>query len=341
MDWKELILEFPQWNLSRVVLQEKGMYRILSQEGEQPAVVSGKYQYEAITPSDYPAVGDYVMADLNNGDTAVIHKLLPRKSIFLRKAAGTGNSEQAVAANIDTVFVCMSLNNDFNVRRLERYLSSCWESGAMPVIILTKADLLENTDEKLLETQKVAMGVDVILTSAMEKDGYTQLLPYLTEGKTVAFVGSSGVGKSTLINRLLRENRLVTGGLRNDDKGHHTTTHRELIRLENGAMVIDTPGMRELGMWDAEEGLSNAFSDIEELTESCRFSNCTHTNEPGCQVKAALKEGRLDPDRWQSYLKLTAENSYYEDSQGYLIAKEKKFKEIAKYNKSRVKPRGK
>lgn len=332
-EFTALAAEYPQWALCRVVLQEKGHYHIAGNWGERQAVVSGKFQYEAQTPSDYPAVGDYVMADWNQSGSAVIHRVLHRKSVFVRKAAGTGKSEQVVAANIDTVFLCMSLNKDFNLRRLERYLTIAWDSGAMPVAVLTKADLCHDLDEKRTDIEAVLMGADLIITSAMEQDGYCQILPYIGNGKTVAFVGSSGVGKSTLINRLLGEERLETSGLRNDDKGHHTTTHRELLTLPDGAMVIDTPGMREIGMWDSAEGLERAFSNIELLADSCRFKNCTHTNEPGCAVNAALADGTLSQERWQSYQKLRTENAYAEDAQSYLAAKEKKFKEISKTNK--------
>ena len=266
-------------------------------------------------------------------DTAVIHLVLPRKSLFVRKAAGTSKTEQVVAANIDTVFLCMSLNNDFNLRRLERYLAVAWESGAEPVVVLTKADLCADLPQKQREVEAIAMGVDILTTSAMESDGYRQIMPYITQGRTVAFVGSSGVGKSTLINRLLGEERLATDGLRNDDKGHHTTTHRELLFLPNGAMVIDTPGMRELGMWDAASGVEQTFGDIEELAARCRFRNCSHSSEPGCAVRAALESGHLDTGRWQSYQKLKNENSYAADSKSYLAAKEKKFKDISKINK--------
>lgn len=202
------------------------MYRIISAEGDQLASVSGKFQHEAASPSDYPVVGDYVMAALNGG-AAVINRVLPRKSLFLRKSAGTARMEQAVAANIDTVFICMSLNSDFNLRRLERYLSVAWESGSLPVVVLTKADLCDNPAVKAAQAASIAIGADVLVTSSMALDGYNQILPYISQGKTVAFVGSSGVGKSTLINRLLGEDRQDTGGLRNDDKGRHTTTHRQ------------------------------------------------------------------------------------------------------------------
>lgn len=331
--WASLAAQYPERTVGRITLQEKGFYRIRTSMGEQNALVSGKFQFDAQSPSDYPAVGDYVMASCADPDTAIIHQLLPRRSLFVRKAAGTSKTEQVVAANIDTVFLCMSLNNDFNLRRLERYLAVAWESGADPVVVLTKADLCADLPQKQREVEAIAMGVTILITSAMELEGYRQIMPYITEGRTVAFVGSSGVGKSTLINRLLGEERLATDGLRNDDKGHHTTPHRELLFLPGGTMVIDTPGMRELGMWDAASGVEQTFGDIEELAARCRFRNCSHTSEPGCAVRAALECGHLDAGRWLSYQKLKNENSYAADSESYLAAKEKKFKEISKINK--------
>ena len=331
--WAALAAQHPERTVGRITLQEKGMYWICTITGEQKALVSGKLLFDAQSPSDYPAVGDYVMVGCADPDTALIHLVFPRKSLFVRKAAGTSKTEQVVAANIDTVFLCMSLNNDFNLRRLERYLAVAWESGAEPVVVLTKADLCADLPQKQREVEAIAMGVDILTTSAMESDGYRQIMPYITQGRTVAFVGSSGVGKSTLINRLLGEERLATDGLRNDDKGHHTTTHRELLFLPNGAMVIDTPGMRELGMWDAASGVEQTFGDIEELAARCRFRNCSHSSEPGCAVRAALESGHLDTGRWQSYQKLKNENSYAADSKSYLAAKEKKFKDISKINK--------
>ena len=320
---------------ARVILQEKDLYRIVTAHGEQPAVVSGKFRYEAQTVSEYPAVGDFVMVEHAGEDgNAVIQAILPRKSVFTRRAAGTANREQVVAANIDTVFICMSLNNDFNVRRLERYLSVAWDSGASPVIILTKADLCADLDQRLREVESVALGVEVVVTSSLSENGTDALKPYLKEGKTASFIGSSGVGKSTLINRFMGNDKLATNGLRNDDKGRHTTTHRELVLMENGALVIDTPGMRELGMWGADSGIDTTFADIEALALGCKFKNCTHTSEPGCAIRAAIEDGSLSEERYRSYTKLSAENAYAEDSESYLAAKSKKFKEIAKYQKS-------
>lgn len=325
------ILQANHLEPARVLSQEKGFYRIITNKGEKLAEISGKFRFQATVSSDYPAVGDFVLVNWNeSGSSAIIESLLPRKSAFIRKAAGEPQQEQVVAANIDIVFLCMALNNDFNLRRLERYISIAWDSGAMPVVVLTKSDLCDDLEQKLSEVSSVAFGVDVLVTTSTEENGYRELLPFISEGKTIAFIGSSGVGKSTLINRLLGKEQLKTNGLRNDDKGRHTTTHRELFLLPSGGMVIDTPGMREFGMWDNDAGIERTFSDVEELAALCKFRNCTHTNEPGCAIQKALKTGELESDRWQSYQKLKAENDYMEDKESYLIAKGKREKEISK-----------
>ena len=324
---------------ARVISQEKGVYKIQSGSEIKSAVVSGKYRYETQTVSDYPAVGDYVIAEWqDSGGSAVITGLFPRKSCFIRKAAGTGKQEQVVAANIDTVFICMSLNNNFNIRRLERYLSVAYDSGATPVAVLTKSDLCSDKENKIAEAQNAAPGVDVLTISSREGD-YEAVMKYILPGKTVAFIGSSGVGKSTLINKLTGTDSLATREIGNDDKGRHTTTRRELITLQNGAFVIDTPGMRELGMWDSGDGIDTAFADIEELSRACKYADCTHTSEPGCAVLRALADGTLDNARLSSYRKLKTENDYAADNSRYLEAKRAKFKEIAKINKSRRKSR--
>lgn len=296
--------------VGRVFSQYKGLYKVMCKNGQIMAETSGKIRFEAKSPSDFPAVGDFVMLDRDsdaNGN-AMIQHVLARKSAFIRKAAGTANQEQVVASNIDTVFICMSLNNDFNLRRLERYLSIGWDSGAIPVIVLTKADLSEDREEKLAEVASVAVGVDVLVTSAISEDGYRQVARFVKEGQTIAFIGSSGVGKSTLINCLAGQSRQDTAGLRNDDKGKHTTTRRELIVLEGGGMVIDTPGMRELGLESAN--LSKTFADIDELAAKCRFQDCTHTGEPGCAIQEAIDAGILDEERLLSYQKLKKEAKY-------------------------------
>lgn len=296
--------------VGRVFSQYKDLYKIMCENGEITAEVSGKFRFETKTPSDFPAVGDFVMLDRNesvNGN-AIIHHVLSRKSAFIRKAAGTSNDGQIVASNIDTVFICMSLNNDFNLRRLERYLSIAWDSGAVPVVVLTKSDLSENIRQQLHEVDMVALGADVLITTSMHENGHSQVLPYIKVGQTIAFIGSSGVGKSTLINRLIGEEKLDTKGLRNDDKGKHTTTRRELILLENGGIVIDTPGMRELGLDSAN--LSKTFADIDELAHICKFHDCAHKNEPGCMVQKAVYDGTLSAERLLSYQKLKREAKY-------------------------------
>ena len=319
---------------ARVISQEKGIYKIQSGTAVKLAEISGKYQYETQTVSDYPAVGDYVIAMWPEDDSnAVITGLFPRKSCFIRKAAGVGKQEQVVAANIDTVFICMSLNNNFNIRRLERYLSAAYESGAAPVVVLTKSDLCCDVQSKIGEAQNAAPGVDVLAISSLDED-YEAVVNYILPGKTVAFIGSSGVGKSTLINKLTGTDSIATREIGNDDKGRHTTTHRELIQLPNGAFVIDTPGMRELGMWDSGDGIDTAFADIEGLSRACKYADCTHTSEPGCAVLRALADGTLDAARLASYRKLKTENDYAADNSRYLEAKRTKFKEIAKINKS-------
>jgi ribosome biogenesis GTPase len=296
--------------ISRVISQYKSLYKVIAQNGELTAEISGKFRFDAKNLSDYPAVGDFVMIDRNDdiGGNAIIHHVLTRKSVFIRKAAGTSNDEQVVASNIDTVFICMSLNNDFNIRRMERYLGIAWNSGARPVIVLTKSDLCNNLSEKLLELDTVAIGVDVIVTSSMSEDGYLPIISYLGSGKTIAFIGSSGVGKSTLINRLIGEVIIETNGLRNDDKGRHTTTRREMFILPNGGAVIDTPGMREMGIESAN--ISKTFADIDELSTKCKFSDCTHRNEPNCAVQDAINSGRLSLERFENYLKLKKEAKY-------------------------------
>ena len=292
---------------ARVIEQHRGIYRVVYEKGMTDAKVTGKLLFDAAGAPDFPAVGDWVMIETDN-DAAAIHRILPRRSVFLRRAAGTAHEKQVVAANIDTVFVCMAMNADFNLRRLERYLAIAWEGGALPVVVLTKPDLCPNPEVLKAQASSVAAGCDVVIGSGLGEGLVHTIAPYLQKGKTVAFIGSSGVGKSTLINRLAGEDLLATREIRQDGKGRHTTTHRQLVALPNGALVIDTPGMRELGA--AEADLQRGFSDIDTWAQSCKFKDCTHTSEPGCAVLQAVERGELDEKRLENYKKLQTEIGY-------------------------------
>lgn len=293
-----------------MVTQYRELYKVITEAGEELAQVSGKFSYEAPDRSAYPVVGDFVMLSPHSAGSgnAVIHKVLTRKSAFGRTAVGATDQTQLVAANVDVVFLCMSLNNDYNLSRLERYLSVAWSSGATPVILLTKSDLCPNLDGVLSDIASIAFGVDVITTASNQPESIQRLAGYLKKGVTASFIGSSGVGKTTLINCLAEKELLETGDIRRDDKGRHTTTRRELFVLPQGGIVIDTPGMRELGVEAVD--LSKSFSDISALAEGCKFRDCSHQAEPGCAVQEAIDIGALDPRRLDNYRKLQKEARY-------------------------------
>ena len=302
---------YPDMLVGRVFSQHKGLYGVICENGAISAKISGKFHYDTLSLLDFPVVGDFVMLDFitNKDSLGVIHMVLTRKSVFARKEAGRSHNTQAIASNIDVLFICMSLNNDFSLRRVERYLSIAWDSGAVPVVVLTKSDMCDDLAQKIEELSTVAIGVDILTTSALSEDGYTAILPYIKQCQTVAFVGSSGVGKSTLINRLLGDNIIPTKDIDGDQKGRHTTTGRELFVLKNGAMVIDTPGMREIGI-EGSGNISKSFVDIEELAVMCKFRNCTHLTEAGCAVQKAISDNTISYERLSSYNKLKNETSY-------------------------------
>ncbi len=304
------------YDIGRVALEHTHLYRIYSEDGEWLGELSGKYRYEASVRDDYPAVGDWVwMKKLPDERKAIIHGVYARKSKFSRKVAGQTTEEQIVATNVDRVFLVMALNRDFNVRRLERYLLTAYESGSTPEIVLTKKDLCEDSDAeaKRSEVESIAFGVPIYCVNSLADGGTEDIVRTLKQGETIALLGSSGAGKSTLLNSLYGEQRQKTGDIREgDDRGKHTTTHRELVVLPNGALIIDTPGMRELHLWEGSASMDMAFQDVEALAASCRFADCGHHNEPGCAIQAALADGQLDPERFASFRKLQKELAYME-----------------------------
>jgi ribosome biogenesis GTPase len=305
----QTLLPVRQLTPARVIAQFSHSYKIITPDGEHQADVTGRFEFNAVKRSDYPAVGDYVMVEKLTGESrSVIHEVLPRRSAMVRKAAGNVIEDQIIGSNLDYLFIVNSLNQDFNIRKIERYLIAAWESGASPVVLLTKADLCEQPSHFVTEVEKAAPGVPVHLVSAYLDQGKSELTPYLVPGTTIAVIGSSGVGKSTLLNWLAGNDRQRTQGIREDDaRGRHTTTHRELFLLDSGALIMDTPGMRELQLWDAQEGWQQAFSDIEELAKQCRYRDCQHESDQGCAVLGALNSGDLDPMRLANYKKTAKE----------------------------------
>lgn len=301
----------------RIAVENKHQYLIYSADGELTGELSGRLQYAAESESDLPKVGDWVLMWVFPAERkAIIHQVLERMSRFSRKVAGRTTDEQIIATNIDLIFIVQSLDHNFNLPRLERYLVLAYESGAQPVIILSKADLCPDVPVKLTEVRRISLPVPVLAVSVLNEASLEPVKALTQPGLTVVFVGSSGVGKSTLINRLMGRELQQTSAVReSDSKGRHTTTRRELLMMENGALLLDTPGMRELQLWNATEGLAETFADIGALAQDCRFRDCTHTCESHCAVIRAMEQGSLSAERYHSYLKLQRELAFLEASQ--------------------------
>jgi len=327
----------------RVTELQRDQYTVITEQGEVTAVLKGAFYHTAVAREDFPCVGDFVFIQYNENGASRIAKLLPRRSKFSRAdysghAAGYVKTilEQVVATNFDYVFIVSSLNWDFKVTRIMRYLTQTRQSGGQPVVILTKADLVTDFDTPLAEVQKTAPDVPVHAVSSHTGSGLDRLSEYLQPGKTVVFLGMSGVGKSSLLNALMNQEVMTVNEIReSDSRGRHTTTHRQLFMLPTGAMVIDTPGMRELGLFGADDGISAEFNDVEDLFSQCRFKDCRHQTEPGCAVLAALIDGTLAPERWQRYLVQNRENKFVDDKSGYLRDKGAQQKSIAMRHKGK------
>ena len=317
---------------ARVVAEDRGSYQVLGPAGEQRASVTGRFRFETNDPADYPAVGDWVAVEAGLAGDTIIHAVLPRRSALIRQAAGRRTEAQVVGANLDVVFVVASLNGDLNLRRLERYVAVAWESGAEPVVLLSKADLTHDVEAILAGVAAVAAGAAVLIVSSFDGRGVDAVRARIGPGRTAAFVGSSGVGKSTLLNKLAGEERTSVSEIREGDaRGRHTTTRRQIHLLPEGGLVLDTPGMRELALWDGD-GLEQSFSDIDELAAACRFGDCAHDAEPGCAVGAAIKAGTLAVERLESWRKLQREVRHHERQVNVLARNEerRKWKAISK-----------
>jgi len=336
---EEWMPQNPEGIPARVTAVHRERYELVCEYGEVYGRLKSKNyfgQEYSGEREEFPTTGDFVMIRYNPSGDSQILKTLPRRTFFSRRDPTPGRGEQAVAANFDYCFIMQSMNQDFNEKRLERYLTLAWQSCAEPVVILTKADLQEAYGDYIQRVHQLAAGVEVYAVSARTGMGIKQLARYAAPGKTLVFLGSSGVGKSSLVNALAGEEIMEVKAIREaDGKGRHTTTHRQLIRLAKGALIIDTPGMRELGMWDVTEGLGDAFADVEMFLGQCRFSDCSHRTEPGCAICKAIENGELSRARWESYRRLEREARYSANKEGLLRRKEDKFKKIAAANRLR------
>lgn len=339
-EWKEAFSEFPSdCKPARVLSEHRSVYELVTEYGEVPGGLSGKYRFNLLAQYGAPTVGDFVavrMSTLN--DRAEIEGVLPRKTLFQRKDGFAATGIQLLAANFDTIFICMSLNQNYNLARLTRYLIVAKETGAEAVVVLTKSDLCADAFIKVIECETMTRADMVIEVSAKTGENIDKLAPYFNKGRTVIAVGSSGVGKSTLVNAVFGDEIMKTGEIREDDaRGKHTTVHRQMILLPSGGIYIDTPGLREIGISEAEDAVSEMYADIEELMKQCKFADCRHGKEPGCAVKSAIKSGALTLKRYEDYQKYLREARYHENKQKFLQMRTERFKEITKTHRKNPK----
>jgi len=331
-------LDLGAFSVGRVTSEYQGLYKVMNESGEYLAKITGKQMQNALSREDYPAVGDWVAIEELDKEQAVIRQILPRKTVIKRKygdknKSGEKNKTQIIAANVDVALVVESVDRDYNLNRFERYLAIVNDSGIRPAIILNKVDLIskEELDQKLIEIKDRFNDVDIISTSTVSNEGLNELVRFIAKGKTYCFLGSSGVGKSSLVNKLLGENGIKTGAIgSHSGRGRHVTTNRQMYLLKDGGIVIDNPGIREVGITDVSVGISSTFDEIVDLSKKCKFIDCTHTHEPGCEVLSAIKTEKLDEDQYSNYINLKKEAEYYEMTD---VEKREKNRQFGKFIK--------